>query len=105
MSPMHVDPEEAVRIHLDVGARRSVGMHWGTFQLTDEALDEPPKALARALAAARLPAGAFFTLGFGEVRQFAPRPAAGRAKGVQPMPPAQPPAVPAPSSAPRRKTR
>ena len=29
-----------------------VAMHWGTFELTDEPLDEPPRALARAVAAA-----------------------------------------------------
>lgn len=51
MRPMHVDPEEAVRIHEDVGARRSVAMHWGCFRLTSEPVDEPPERLRRALQA------------------------------------------------------
>lgn len=45
MNPIHVDPEEAVRIHYDVKSRFSVGMHWGTFVLADEDLDEPPRLL------------------------------------------------------------
>jgi len=74
MSPVHVDPEEAVRIHLDVGARRSVGMHWGTFQLTDEALDEPPRALATALKEHGVSAEDFSLMQFGEARTLAARP-------------------------------
>ena len=46
MEPMHLNPADAVRLHLDVGSRLSVGMHWGTFQLTDEGRDEPIAALA-----------------------------------------------------------
>ena len=45
MSAQHIDPAEAVQIHLDLAAERSIGIHWGTFALTDEALDEPPRAL------------------------------------------------------------
>src|SRR5690606_40105251 len=40
----------SVQIHLDVKARRSVAMHWGTFVLTDEPMDEPPAQLRAALA-------------------------------------------------------
>ena len=32
-----MNPGDAVQAHQDLGARRSLGMHWGTFQLTDEA--------------------------------------------------------------------
>jgi N-acyl-phosphatidylethanolamine-hydrolysing phospholipase D len=46
MRNQHVDVDEALKIHADVGAKRSMGIHWGTFQLTDEPLDEPPQVLA-----------------------------------------------------------
>lgn len=52
MSAAHMNPEEAVRAHLDLRSPLTVGMHFGCFQLTDEAIDEPPLALAQALAAA-----------------------------------------------------
>jgi len=66
MAPVHVDPYGAVRIHQDVGARQSVAMHWGGFRLTTEPLDEPPRLLAAAVAAAGLPESAFRTLRHGE---------------------------------------
>ncbi|MCA1650075.1 MAG: MBL fold metallo-hydrolase, partial [Acidobacteria bacterium] len=66
MQPVHVNPEESVRIHRDVGARTSIGMHFGTFCLTDEGIAEPVTALRRACAAASLPDGAFRIPGFGE---------------------------------------
>ncbi|MGW8135641.1 MBL fold metallo-hydrolase [Sphingomonas zeae] len=49
MAAQHVDPAEAVRIFTDVGARRALGIHWGTFQLTDEAREAPAAELASAL--------------------------------------------------------
>jgi N-acyl-phosphatidylethanolamine-hydrolysing phospholipase D len=66
MHPMHVDPGEAVQIHLDVCSRQSVACHWGTFALTDEPLNEPPRVLERALAGRRIPPGQFRVLRFGE---------------------------------------
>ncbi len=48
MKDAHMNPDEAVRAHHDVGARRSIAMHWGTFQLTDEGFDEPVRALEAA---------------------------------------------------------
>ncbi len=80
MSGQHVDPDEAVRIHLDVLAAHSIGVHWGTFQLTDESLDEPPRALAAACRDAGLAADAFTVMAIGETRRFekrAPNEAAG----------------------------
>ena len=66
MKPMHVNPEEAVRIHLDVRPRVSVGMHFGTFQLTDEGIDAPIRALEAAREAHHLSPVDFRVLGFGE---------------------------------------
>ena len=68
MQPVHMNPEEAVQAHLALGAGRSIGMHFGTFQLTDEAVDAPLLALADA--AAGLGEDAFTTLGFGETRVY-----------------------------------
>ncbi len=47
MAAQHVDPAEAVQIFADVGAGRALGIHWGTFQLTDEAREAPVEELER----------------------------------------------------------
>jgi L-ascorbate metabolism protein UlaG (beta-lactamase superfamily) len=51
MQSQHMDPAEAVQAHLDLGARRSLAGHWGTFQLTDEGIEAPVRALETALQA------------------------------------------------------
>jgi L-ascorbate metabolism protein UlaG (beta-lactamase superfamily) len=48
----HVDPDEAVRIFETLNPAMALGMHWGTFQLTFEGIDEPWQRLA-AVARAR----------------------------------------------------
>lgn len=70
MSPVHVDPPQAVQIHQDVHAERSIGMHWGTFKLTDEPLGEPPIYLRQALQEVGLGDEAFTVMKFGETRAF-----------------------------------
>jgi len=50
MAAQHCDPDEAVRIMLDLDAKRAIGIHWGTFQLTDEPREEPVTGLAESLA-------------------------------------------------------
>jgi L-ascorbate metabolism protein UlaG (beta-lactamase superfamily) len=66
MLPMHMNPEEAVRVHLDVQARTSIAMHFGTFHLTDEGIDDPLRALEAARAVADVAPDAFRVLDFGE---------------------------------------
>ncbi len=70
MTDQHVNPEEAVRIHQDLHARRSIGVHWGTFELTDEPLDEPPRALARALRQLQVPQTDFVTTPIGQTQRL-----------------------------------
>ncbi len=71
MKDQHVNPEEAVMIHRDVRARASIGVHWGTFELTDESLDEPIVALREALARAGIPHEQFTLLDHGQTRVLA----------------------------------
>ena len=66
MADHHCNPEEAMKIHVELGARQSIGMHWGTFPLTDESREAPVTALAAALATAKLPRTSFLTVDPGE---------------------------------------
>jgi N-acyl-phosphatidylethanolamine-hydrolysing phospholipase D len=68
MQQQHMNPADAVQAHIDLGARRSVGIHWGTFSLTDEPLDQPPRDLAAARQARQLADDAFSVLKIGETR-------------------------------------
>ena len=73
MRDQHVDVGEALRIHADLGAKRSLGIHWGVFQLTDEALDEPPRKLAELRELRGLAEEEFFVTAIGETRRLPPR--------------------------------
>ena len=67
---VHLDPEEAVRAALDLGARHTVAMHWGTFDLTDEPPDEPPRRFRAAAEAADLGPERVWVLAVGETRRW-----------------------------------
>ena len=64
---------EAVQTHKDLGAVQSVGIHWGTFNLTDEALDQPPSDLIAARKALGVADAEFFLLKIGETRKIRQR--------------------------------
>ena len=49
MRYQHLDPHEAYRAFLALGAEAMVGMHWGCFDLTDEPIDLAPRVLAEAV--------------------------------------------------------
>jgi len=66
MRAQHMDPREAVRAHLDLGAHRSLAIHHGTIQLTDEGLGEPVAMLKVALGAYGVPEANFRALEPGE---------------------------------------
>ena len=59
MRDQHMNPSDAVQALELCGARRAVGHHWGTFQLTNEAIDAPRQALAAALAERGIAADTF----------------------------------------------
>ena len=65
MKESHMNPAEAVRVHRDIGAKRSIAMHWGTYQLTDEAYGEPASALRAACDAGGLAPREFEALELG----------------------------------------
>jgi L-ascorbate metabolism protein UlaG (beta-lactamase superfamily) len=71
MRAVHMNPAEAVQAHIDLEASASVGMHFGTFQLTTEGIDEPQRALEEACRARSIPSSRFSTLGFGDSMHLA----------------------------------
>jgi L-ascorbate metabolism protein UlaG (beta-lactamase superfamily) len=70
MKPIHMNPAEAICAHRDLGSKQSIGMHFGTFQLTAEAIDQPRQDLTRALSVAGILETEFVTLEEGETRLY-----------------------------------
>ncbi|MEE8526113.1 MAG: MBL fold metallo-hydrolase [Thermoanaerobaculia bacterium] len=66
----HLNPEQAGQAFLDLGARHLLPMHWGCFQLTDEALAEPPERLRQWWSANAPPNGRLRQLAVGETVVF-----------------------------------
>jgi L-ascorbate metabolism protein UlaG (beta-lactamase superfamily) len=70
MQDQHMNPAESVQAFIDCGAEFALGHHYGTFQLTDEAIDAPTKALAVALKVAGISPERFRALLPDEVLQL-----------------------------------
>lgn len=70
MKDMHINPEEAVQIFEDIGSPYSLGIQWGTFQLTAEPIDDPPVKLREALAKKDIPFSRFETMKIGETKKI-----------------------------------
>jgi len=66
MESQHMNPEQALAAFGALGARTFLAMHWGTFKLTDEPLDEPPRRLERERRRLDLPSGQVRVLAVGE---------------------------------------
>ena len=70
MSPIHTSPEQAVKIHIDVSAQKSIASHFGTFPLADEGEEETYSDLKTALEKRSLTSDDFLIMKEGEVIQF-----------------------------------
>jgi N-acyl-phosphatidylethanolamine-hydrolysing phospholipase D len=70
MKLSHLDPEEAVRAALALRARRMLAVHYGTFDLSDEPIGEPPRRFLEAARAQGVAEGDAWTLAVGETRHF-----------------------------------
>lgn len=68
MESVHMNPQEAVRAHRALGARRSIGMHFGTFQLTDEGIDQPVTELGAACLSDNIDTADFIVPSFGQTQ-------------------------------------
>ena len=62
MKAAHMNPEEAVKAFEDLEAKYGVAIHWGTFKLTTERLDEPPERLRQSLKGQQIPCDRFRAL-------------------------------------------
>lgn len=72
MRKHHMNPDDAVMAHTDLGTRKSIGMHFGTFQLTNEGINDPVKDLGIALKKYKVPRSDFKTLEVGASLRMSP---------------------------------
>ncbi len=65
-----MNPAEAVQTHMDINSKQSIGIHWGTFQLTSEPILEPPQLLNEAVLGLHLQPEEFIVFAHGETKIF-----------------------------------
>jgi len=65
MKDHHCNVEEAIQIHHDLHSKRSIGMHWGTFILTDEPMREPLEKLKKLTREKKMPTEEFVAIQHG----------------------------------------
>lgn len=70
MKPVHLNPGEAVQAHLDLQSERSIGIHFGTFKLAKDKIDQPVQDLEKALKIKKISKEKFQILSFGETREY-----------------------------------
>jgi L-ascorbate metabolism protein UlaG (beta-lactamase superfamily) len=70
MKGSHTSPEEALRVLADVQGRRFLAIHWGTFDLAEEPLDEPPRRLAAEVQRLGLDPDDIWVFRHGETRRW-----------------------------------
>lgn len=70
MADQHINPHESVCIYQDMHIKQALGIHWGTFQLTDEAILAPQKALQAALFSSKISTTCFRAAEPGEVYEY-----------------------------------
>lgn len=70
MKPVHMNPDESVQAHIDVRGIKMVGIHWGTFILADEPMNEPPIRMHQAAEKLQLAKEDFWALKLGETREW-----------------------------------
>ena len=73
MKAQHVDPLEAIKVHNDIGAKLSIGMHWATFQLSAEPVLEPKKKIQLAVENNLIAENVFITMAIGETLHYSER--------------------------------
>lgn len=67
MCSMHLDPATAIDVHTDLKSQVSIGIHWGTFALTNEPYLEPKELLEEEIQNRNMKPSSFYTVNHGEV--------------------------------------
>jgi N-acyl-phosphatidylethanolamine-hydrolysing phospholipase D len=70
MKESHMNPEEALKTAFDLNAKKSIGMHWGTFILTTEPIEEPKQILGNLIIEYELEEDFFKTILPGDIYLF-----------------------------------
>jgi N-acyl-phosphatidylethanolamine-hydrolysing phospholipase D len=70
MKAVHLTPEEAVQVFIDLNARAILGIHWGTFDLAEEPLDEAPQRMLAEIRRRNIDSSRAWIFKIGETRPW-----------------------------------